>query len=61
MPPNAYPLPHQQHQAVASWFLGPRAENIDFLKKYVQSILEDVQKTRRNLHPQDGVTTSELG
>jgi hypothetical protein len=43
------------HNAACAWFLGPKAENADYFKKYVETILNDVVQCRRNFSPEDEV------
>jgi hypothetical protein len=45
------------HNAACAWFLGPKAENADYLKIYVDKILDDLTQCRRNFSPQDQVST----
>jgi hypothetical protein len=45
------------HNAACAWFLGPKAENADYLKIYVDKILNDLTQCRRNFSPQDQVST----
>ena len=44
------------HNAACAWFLGPRAENADYFKMYVDTILNDVTQGRRNFAPEDEVS-----
>jgi hypothetical protein len=44
------------HNAACAWFLGPRAENADYFKTYVDIILNDVTQGRRNFAPEDEVS-----
>ena len=44
------------YDAARAWFLGPKAENADFLKMYVDTILNDVVQCRRNFHREDEVS-----
>ncbi|KAI0246736.1 pyridoxal phosphate-dependent transferase [Lactifluus subvellereus] len=41
------------HNAACAWFLGPKAENADYFKMYVETILNDVAQCRRNFAPED--------
>ena len=47
------------HEALRSWFLGPRAENADLLERLVTEALRDHVFWRRNYHPEDGFTILE--
>ncbi|THC87545.1 hypothetical protein EYZ11_013009 [Aspergillus tanneri] len=42
------------HEIVSSFFIGPRAENIDIFKKNIDNILQSVLKARQNYYPNDG-------
>ncbi|KAH8081991.1 pyridoxal phosphate-dependent transferase [Cristinia sonorae] len=58
---RATPADNSAHEAIASWFLGPKAENIQFLKDAFDSIVTDMQQSRLNYHPEDMVfVTSEV-
>jgi hypothetical protein len=46
------------HDAACAWFLGPKAENADYLKTYVEIILNDLVQCRRNFSPEDEVNKS---
>ncbi|KAI1774360.1 pyridoxal phosphate-dependent transferase [Hypoxylon cercidicola] len=41
------------HSRVGSWFLGPRAENINLLRGFFNIILDDHQKARESIYPED--------
>jgi hypothetical protein len=43
------------HGAACAWFLGPKAENADYFKISVETILNDVIQCRRNFAPEDEV------
>ena len=43
------------HDAACAWFLGPKAENADYFKMSVETILNDVIQCRRNFAPEDEV------
>lgn len=46
---------HQhEHARVGSWFLGPRAENFDVLKRFIDRVLEDQKNARMDRYPADG-------
>jgi hypothetical protein len=44
------------HNAACAWFLGPKAENADYFKMHVETILNDVAQCRRNFAPDDEVS-----
>jgi hypothetical protein len=46
------------HEAACAWYLGPRAENADYLKMYVEIILNDLVQCRRNFSQDDEVSIS---
>jgi hypothetical protein len=48
------------HNAASAWFLGPKAENADYLKMFVETILNDLTQCRQNVFPEDEVSTSLL-
>ncbi|KAH9969751.1 PLP-dependent transferase [Russula dissimulans] len=41
------------HNAACAWFVGPKAENAEYLKVYVQTILNDLTRCRRNFSSED--------
>ncbi|KAH9983311.1 pyridoxal phosphate-dependent transferase [Russula compacta] len=41
------------HNAACAWFLGPKAENADYFKMYVETVLNDLTQCRRNFSPED--------
>ena len=43
------------HYAASAWFLGPKAENADYFKMFVETILTDLTQCRRHFAPQDEV------
>jgi hypothetical protein len=43
------------HDAASAWFFGPKAENANYFKMYVETILNDVAQCRRNFAPEDEV------
>ena len=43
------------HQKISSYFLGPRAENYEYFKSNIISILEEHQDSRLDYFPNDGV------
>ena len=51
---------HSPHDALKSWFLGPRAENSDLFERLITEALRDHVFWRRNYHPEDGITIREL-
>ena len=46
------------HEAACAWFIGPKAENADYLKSYVDIILNDLVQCRRNFSQDDDVRIS---
>ncbi len=46
----------KSHQAVSSYFIGPQAENLGDFKDNIDSILHQLEKTRTNYFPEDGVS-----
>ena len=42
---------HKSHQAVSSYFIGPQAENLQDFKENIGSILNELEKTRKNYFP----------
>ena len=59
MSPNIYndiaPDEDESHQAISSYFLGPRAENYEYFKKNILEILEGQRDARLDYFPRDGV------
>ena len=49
------PEEDESHQAISSYFLGPRAENFEYFKKNVLEILEGQRDARLDYFPRDGV------
>ena len=43
------------HEAACAWFLGPKAENADYFRMFVDAVLDDVVQCRRNFAPEDEV------
>ncbi|KAF8265644.1 pyridoxal phosphate-dependent transferase [Lactarius quietus] len=41
------------HHSACAWFLGPKAENADYFRMSVETILNDVIQFRRNFSPED--------
>jgi len=57
--PESLPAPgslRDAHNAACAWFLGPKAENADYLKMFVETILKDLTQCRRNFCPEDEVS-----
>jgi hypothetical protein len=46
------------YEAACAWFLGPKAENADYLKMFVDIILNDLVQCRRNFSQDDQVRIS---
>ena len=53
-------MPHRSDEALAAWFLGPRAENADLVERLVTEALRDHVFWRRNYHPEDGFGIREM-
>lgn len=45
----------ESHQAISSYFIGPKAENISYFKDNISIILDEMVATRHRYFPQDGV------
>jgi hypothetical protein len=43
------------YETACAWFLGPKAENAEYLKMYVEIILNDLVQCRRNFSQDDEV------
>ena len=59
--PELLPAPgslRDAYEASCAWFLGPKAENADYLKMYVEIILNDLVQCRRNFSQDDQVRIS---
>lgn len=52
---NIEPAEDESHQAISSYFLGPRAENYEFFKQNIIEILEGQRDARLDYFPRDGV------
>ena len=52
--------PYNMHNAIASWFLGPQAENKDLLVNLFAGVVEEQAKARKAYHPEDGVDLHDL-
>ena len=46
------------YEAACAWFLGPKAENADYFKIYVEIILNDLVQCRRDFTKDDDVRIS---
>jgi len=46
----------KSHQAVSSYFIGPRAENLGDFRVNIESILNELQKARQSYFPDDPVS-----
>jgi glutamate/tyrosine decarboxylase-like PLP-dependent enzyme len=53
-------MPTSPTDALAAWFLGPRAENAELLERLVVEALRDHVFWRRNYHPEDGFAIREM-
>ncbi|CAE6445310.1 unnamed protein product [Rhizoctonia solani] len=42
-----------RHDRLGAWFLGPKAENIDFLKKFLNSVADQTEHARLAYQPDD--------
>ena len=49
-------LQSDAYDAACAWFLGPKAENADYFKAYVETILNDLVQCRRNFFQEDKVS-----
>ncbi len=49
------PEDDESHQAVSSYFLGPKAENYEYFKRNILEILEGQRDARLDYFPKDGV------
>ncbi|PSS37347.1 hypothetical protein PHLCEN_2v824 [Hermanssonia centrifuga] len=56
---RAFPCDNASHEAIASWFLGPKAENHKFVRDGFEAIVNDLQRARKAYHPEDGVFITE--
>lgn len=54
------PEEDESHQAISSYFLGPKAENYNFFMKNIVEILEAHRDARLDYFPRDGVSSSSL-
>ena len=52
---NVDPVEDESHQAISSYFLGPKAENYEYFKKNILEILEGQRDSRLDYFPRDGV------
>ena len=52
---NVEPADDETHQRISSYFLGPKAENWEFLLKNILVILEGQRDARLDYYPKDGV------
>lgn len=43
------------HQIISSYFIGPKAENLEFFKRNVNRIFDELRDTRLNYHKSDKV------
>lgn len=50
------PEDDESHQMISSLFLGPHAENYEYFKSNIISILEYTRDARLNYFPEDGVS-----
>ena len=47
--------PYNMHNAIASWFLGPQAENKERLKTLFSNVVEQQAEARNSYYHDDGV------
>jgi hypothetical protein len=47
-----------RHHRLGAWFLGPKAENAQFLKDFFQYIAEQTESARKTFQPNDPVSRS---
>ena len=52
---SAYSIDNSAHEELASWFLGPKGENHEFMKIAFGFIVDHLRKARQDFHPEDGV------
>ncbi|CCO32121.1 hypothetical protein BN14_06174 [Rhizoctonia solani AG-1 IB] len=45
-----------RHDRLGAWFLGPKAENIDFLKQFLNSVADSTEHARLAYQPDDPVS-----
>jgi hypothetical protein len=50
----------KSHQAVSSYFIGPRAENLGDFRVNIESILNELKNARQSYFPDDPVSVSRL-
>ena len=50
------PEDDESHQMISSLFLGPHAENYEYFKSNIITILEATRDARHNYYPEDGVS-----
>lgn len=50
------PYGDKSHEAISSWFIGPQAENYEYFKRNVITILEGQRYARQSYSPDDGVS-----
>jgi len=49
----SFPGEASRHDAIAAWFLGPKAENFAFLEEFFKRVLDNQKNTRKSLYPSD--------
>ena len=59
-PLSAPDSPRSAYDAACAWFLGPKAENADYFKMYVETILNDLVQCRRNFSREDEVSKASV-
>lgn len=43
------------HHVISSYFIGPKAENLDSFRTNIDTILTEIKKARDSYHPSDNV------
>jgi hypothetical protein len=52
---------NSRHDRLGAWFLGPKAENINFLKDFLHSVADQTERARLAFQPDDPVSHVALG
>ena len=53
---KATPVDNSAHEAIASWFLGPKAENVELLRRCFDKIVLKQYEGRQAYFPEDSVS-----
>ncbi|KAK4693691.1 hypothetical protein P7C71_g3756, partial [Lecanoromycetidae sp. Uapishka_2] len=56
---NIEPSEDESHQAISSYFLGPKAENYEYFKQNILTILDGQRDARLDYYPRDGKFVTE--